>query len=191
MNSEEKNSKVNNKFTIIDDILFLILITLISITAISIVWQRYFLPYKIPDILGYKFFMVLDGKMDKSISYGDLLITRNVDPNDLSKEDVVAFRNNTNRVTVHRVEDITSDEDGRVFVMQTASNEVGDTKYVHDRQVEGIIIHRIPKLGAILIKYQEPPIFLAILFVVVIIGGVVYYFAWKLDKKEMEVISHT
>ena len=191
MNSEEKNSKVNNKFTIIDDILFLILITMISITAISIVWQRYFLPDKIPDILGYKFFMVLDGKMDKSISYGDLLITRNVDPNDLSKEDVVAFRNNTNRVTVHRVEDITSDEDGRVFVMQTASNEVGDTKYVHDSQVEGVIIYRIPKLGAILIKYQEPPIFLAILFVVAIIGGVVYYFAWKLDKKEMEVISHT
>lgn len=191
MNSEEKNSKVNNKFTIVDDVLFLILITLISITAISIVWQRYFLPDKIPDILGYKFFMVLDGKMDKSISYGDLLITRNVDPNDLSKEDVVAFRNNTNRVTVHRVEDITSDEDGRVFVMQTASNEVGDTKYVHDSQVEGVIIYRIPKLGAILIKYQEPPIFLAILFVVAIIGGVVYYFAWKLDKKEMEVISHT
>ena len=191
MNSEEKNSKVNNKFTIIDDILFLILITMISITAISIVWQRYFLPDKIPDILGYKFFMVLDGKMDRSISYGDLLITRNVDPNDLSKEDVVAFRNNTNRVTVHRVEDITSDEDGRVFVMQTASNEVGDTKYVHDSQVEGVIIYRIPKLGAILIKYQEPPIFLAILFVVAIIGGVVYYFAWKLDKKEMEVISHT
>lgn len=188
MDDKEKIQKKRNNISIIDDAVFFIVIVLLALLAISIIWQRFFIPEKIPTILGYKFFMVMDGKMDESIGYGDLLITHDIDPDILKKNDVVAFRNNTNRVTVHRIEEITRDKEGRQFVMKTASNEVGDTKYVRDSQIEGSIIRRIPKIGAIMVKIQEPPIFLTILFIVLVVGMTVYYLAWKLDKRDMERI---
>ena len=187
---EKENIKEEKKvISIVDDVIFFIIIILLSILSIAVIWQRIFLPDKIPSIFGYKFFMVLDGKMDKSIAYGDLLITHNVNPYDLEKNDVIAFRNKTNKVTVHRISDITNDAKGRQFEMLTASDEVGDTKYVRDSQVEGIIIHRIPKLGAFLIKFQEPYVFFPILFVVLIIGMMIYRYAWKLDKRDLEKVG--
>ena len=188
MNDVEMSHKEKSIITNVDDVIFFIVIAILAVVSISIIWQRFFMPDRIPSILGYKFFMVMDGKMDQSIDYGDLLITHNVNPDNLKKGDVIAFRNKTNRVTVHRINEITSDTKGRQFVMQTASDEVGDTKYVFDSQIEGNIIHRIPGLGAFLIKFQEPQIFFTILFIVLVAGMIVYYCAWRLDKRDMERI---
>lgn len=172
--------------TLLEDIIFYVIIIPLILISITIIWQRLAEPDKIPDILGYKMFVVLDGDMDQAIEYGDLIFTHNIAPENLEKSNLIAFRNNTNKVTIHRIIKITEDDIGRQFEMQNSVNEVGDTKYVKENQVEGLIIHRIPNIGIILYKIQEPYIILILIGIVLLIGIVAYYIAGRLDKRDMK-----
>lgn len=186
---EQKLSKKHHVLWVIEDVIFyVILIPLIVITAV-ILFQVVTEPEKIPDVFGYKMFIVLDGNMDTSIEYGDLVFTKNVCPNKLKVDNVIAFRNKTNKVTIHRIESKKIEDDEIIFTMITASNEVGDTKIVKDEQVEGIIIHRIPKIGLIILFLQEPPVMAFIVCVILIIGLIIYYIAQELDKRDAELLE--
>ena len=184
-----ENEKITEKIkqtTLLEDIIFYVIIIPLILISITIIWQRLTEPDKIPDILGYKMFVVLDGNMDQAIEYGDLIFTHNIAPENLEKSNLIAFRNNTNKVTIQRIIKITEDDIGRQFEMQNSVNEVGDTKCVKENQVEGLIIHRIPNIGIILYKIQEPYIILILIGIVLLIGIVAYYIAGRLDKRDMK-----
>ena len=131
-------------------------------------------------------FIVLDDNMDQSIKFGDLVFTHNIEPKTLEPNNLIAFRNNTNKVTIHKILKITKDDIGRQFEMQNSTNEIGDTKYVRDEQVEGIIVYKIPKIGLILFKIQEPYVILILIGIVMLIGLGVYYVTGRLDKRDMK-----
>ena len=186
MENEKKNTERIKQTTLLEDIIFYVIIIPLILISITIIWQRLTEPDKIPDILGYKMFVVLDGDMDQAIEYGDLIFTHNIAPENLEKSNLIAFRNNTNKVTIHRIIKITEDDIGRQFEMQNSVNEVGDTKCVKENQVEGLIIYRIPNIGIILYKIQEPYIILILIGIVLLIGIVAYYIAGRLDKRDMK-----
>ena len=186
MENEKKITERIKQTTLLEDIIFYVIIIPLILICITIIWQRLTEPDKIPDILGYKMFVVLDGDMDQAIEYGDLIFTHNIAPENLEKSNLIAFRNNTNKVTMHRIIKITEDDIGRQFEMQNSVNEVGDTKCVKENQVEGLIIHRIPNIGIILYKIQEPYIILILIGIVLLIGIVAYYIAGRLDKRDMK-----
>lgn len=186
MENEKRITERIKQTTLLEDIIFYVIIIPLILISITIIWQRLTEPDKIPDILGYKMFVVLDGDMDQAIEYGDLIFTHNIAPENLEKSNLIAFRNNTNKVTIHRIVKITEDDIGRQFEMQNSVNEVGDTKYVKENQVEGLIIHRIPNIGIILYKIQEPYIILILIGIVLLIGIVAYYIAGRLDKRDMK-----
>ncbi len=186
MENENKITKKNKKTSLLEDIIFYVIIIPLLIVSLTIIWQRLAYPDKIPDIFGYKIFVVLDGKMDQAIEYGDLVFTHNVNTNNLKKNNLIAFRNNTNKVTIHRIINITEDDVGKQFEMQNSLNEVGDTKFVRDTQVEGVIIHRIPFIGIIIYNIQKPYVILSLIGIVLLIGLVAYYIAGKLDKRDIE-----
>lgn len=186
MENEKKITERIKQTTLLEDIIFYVIIIPLILISITIIWQRLTEPDKIPDILGYKMFVVLDGDMDQAIEYGDLIFTHNIAPENLEKSNLIAFRNNTNKVTIHRIIKITEDDIGRQFEMQNSVNEVGDTKCVKENQVEGLIIHRIPNIGIILYKIQEPYIILILIVIVLLIGIVAYYIAGRLDKSDMK-----
>ena len=186
MENEKKITERIKQTTLLEDIIFYVIIIPLILMSITIIWQRLTEPDKIPDILGYKMFVVLDGDMDQAIEYGDLIFTHNIAPENLEKSNLIAFRNNTNKVTIHRIIKITEDDIGRQFEMQNSVNEVGDTKCVKENQVEGLIIYRIPNIGIILYKIQEPYIILILIGIVLLIGIVAYYIAGRLDKRDMK-----
>ena len=186
MENEKRITERIKQTTLLEDIIFYVIIIPLILISITIIWQRLTEPDKIPDILGYKMFVVLDGDMDQAIEYGDLIFTHNIAPENLEKSNLIAFRNNTNKVTIHRIVKITEDDIGRQFEMQNSVNEVGDTKCVKENQVEGLIIHRIPNIGVILYKIQEPYIILILIGIVLLIGIVAYYIAGRLDKRDMK-----
>ena len=186
MENEKRITERIKQTTLLEDIIFYVIIIPLILISITIIWQRLTEPDKIPDILGYKMFVVLDGDMDQAIEYGDLIFTHNIAPENLEKSNLIAFRNNTNKVTIQRIVKITEDDIGRQFEMQNSVNEVGDTKYVKENQVEGLIIHRIPNIGIILYKIQEPYIILILIGIVLLIGIVAYYIAGRLDKRDMK-----
>lgn len=181
-----KNTKNVKDTFLLEDIIFYMIIIPIIIVSVIIIWQKIFTPDKIPDIFGYKMFIVLDENMDHETEYGDLIFTHNVDTNSLKLNDLIAFRNNTNKVTIHRIINITEDNVGKQFEMQNSRNEVGDTKYVRDTQVEGIIIYKIPYIGLIIYSIQKPRVILTLIGIVLLIGLIAYYIASKLDKRDME-----
>ena len=183
------NTIKTKQTTLLEDIIFYIIIIPLIIVSIKIIWQRIVNPDIIPNLFGYKMFVVLDENMDQAIEYGDLVFTHNMSPENLKTSDLIAFRNNTNKVTIHRIINITKEDFGIQFEMQNSENEVGDTKYVKDKQVEGIVIHRIPKIGGILYKVQEPHVILTLIGIVLIIGVIAYYIAGRLDKKDIENIK--
>lgn len=185
-NKTIENTKNVKDTTLLEDIIFYTIIIPIIIVSIMIIWQKIVTPDKIPDIFGYKMFIVLDENMDQETEYGDLVFTHNVDTNDLKLNDLIAFRNNTNKVTIHRIINITEDNIGKQFEMQNSRNEVGDTKYVRDAQVEGIIIYRIPYIGIIIYSIQKPHVILTLIGIVLLIGLIAYYIAARLDKRDME-----
>lgn len=127
-----------------------ILIPLILIT-ISIFIQQIKNPQKIPNILGRKLFIILEEDSGSNIKENDLIITKNINPNKLQIGDVIAFRNNMDTVSVHRIKDITYTEKldsnnqkqkVKTFVMIAAENETDDLKFVIEYSVEGKVIKR-------------------------------------------------
>ncbi len=186
MSSENKRVEKVKDTTLVEDIVYYSILFPLILLAIILLWQKIVNPYKIPDIFGYKMFIVVDEKMDYSVEYGDLVFTHNIEPKTLKLNDLIAFRNNTNKVTLHRIIDINQYIDKIVFEMETHSNEVGDTKYVNGDQVEGIVIHRVPKIGLIVLKIQEPAVILTLIAIVVVVGTIAYYIAEKLDERDME-----
>ena len=188
----ENKVRKRNLLSIIGSILgnviyYLILIPLIII-SISIVYQHTKDPDKIPDIFGWKMFMVLDEKMYTDINYGDLVFTKNVDAGTLKVGDVIAFRNQDDMVTIHKIIEVNSNnslnKEIKVFTMQTLENEIESNKYVRESNVEGILKNRIPFLGLILIYMQNPFILFTIICVILVIGLICLYFAQLLDKKD-------
>lgn len=184
-----KNSELPNRkksiADIIGDIIYLIIIIPLLIITLSVIYQSITQPDRIPDIFGYKFFMILDENMEETLEYGDLIITHNINVDELKKGDIVAFRNATNTVTIHKIEKINkTKEHAKVFIMKAQENEAYDTKSVNEEKIEGILTKRIPKIGLWIMIYQEPLVTLIVIVIILIIGLIAYYIAGKLDEKD-------
>ena len=181
---EENKNKTKISLKIEDIIFYLTLVPLIVISCL-IIWQRFFEPKKIPDVFGFKMFVVLDDKMDENIKYGDLVFTKNINPNSLKNGDLVAFRENSNNVVIHRIIDISEDNNFKTFTMQTQINEVGNTKHVIEDHIEGIVINKISKIGLVIKYMQNTYVLIILICIVLIVGLIIYYLAQELDKKDM------
>ena len=176
----------------IENIVYILILTPLAIVAITISYQLLLFPDKIPNIFGYKMFVVFEEYMDDSLEYGDLAITYNSPSNSLVEGDVIAFRNGQNTVTIHKIEDIRElyGEDSKtykMFTMKTLDNEDVNAKYVDENKLEGQLVYKIPKLGAFLYFIQKPIPMLIISFVILAIGSFWIYIANKLDEEDEEL----
>ena len=195
MEKQNKQSNFKRIRNIIGDVFYYVILIPLIIITLMVVYQSIAYPDKIPNIFGYKLFMILDDKMDETVEYGDLVFTKNIDCNILKKGNIIAFRNGVNTVTIHEIIDIeekkeidqeTNEEKmKKTFTMQTATNETLDTKYVEDEKVEGILVKRIAKIGTIIMFIQKPIHLLIIIAIILVIGAFVYFIAAKLDKRDM------
>ena len=181
--------KVKKISSVINNVIYYFVLISCAIIAISITGQRIFFPDKIPNIFGWKLFVVFDEKMVDEIKSGDLVFAKIVNTNDLNVNDAIAFRNNLGYVTIHKILKIDEENKQGIelkkFLLKTQDNELIDTKYVLEDNVEGKIIHRIPKLGKILYDFQKPVVLILIYSFTLIVGGIWIYIAGKLDEKDM------
>lgn len=195
-NINDKSYKI--KIIVENIVFYAILIPLLFVT-LMVVYQSIFIPDEIPNVFGYKVFIILDEYMDETVKFGDLAITHNIEPNTLKNSDVIAFRNGVNTVTIHKITDIKEEKmldiktneyyDTRVFTMQTLKNETSDTKHVKSESVEGILVHKIPKIGAIIYVIQKPINIIIICSIIVAIGTIAYFIAKRLDEKELKELE--
>ena len=174
---------------IIDDIVLVPL----TIIAIILICQSIVNPDKVPNVFGYKIFMIMDENMDESLQYGDLVFTKNIVAEEVKIGDLVAFRNEQNKITIHKVieigESLSIDEDSKmeIFTMETLENEDDVGKNVSGDRIEGKVIRAISKIGLIIMIIQEPLVTFIIIIFILIIGLIIYYIAQELDLRDIRL----
>lgn len=141
---------------------------------------------KVPDIFGYKPFIVLSGSMETKIHVGDLIIAKMIKPETLKVDDVIAFRDAENTVTTHRIIEIVEKNGEYFFVTKGDNNSSQDQNLVEYKDVEGIYVGRIPMVGKILNELANPTNIIIIVLGVTIIFILLFQISNKKIKKTEE-----
>lgn len=164
-------------------------ITVISILSIILVLNIYIMvqanvsPDKVPSVFGYKPFVVLSGSMESKISVGDLVFVKNVDVNTLKTNDIIAFRDNENLVTTHRIVDEIKIDNKRCFKTKGDSNNEEDEGTVCEKQIEGKYQGKIAKVGNIIMFIQKPLGFTVMMLSILIVCILIYFiFSNRINK---------
>lgn len=184
MSRVEKNRK-QKKFgigSIIKIVFFIIAIPLLVI-ACMIMYKANAYPDRVPDVFGIKPMIVLSGSMETSIHTGDLVFVKMIDPDTLKKEDVIAFRNESNTVTTHRIVEIVHQDGEKYFKTKGDANNSEDANLVKMDDVEGIYIGRIAGVGNFLMFMQQPIGLTVVLLIILVIGLIWLYIVNKKDEK--------
>lgn len=148
----------------ISTVIYILILLPLIIALVRIAYQKVFYPEMIPDIFGYKMFVIFDENMDESLKYGDLVITYNKNLNDIKNSELIAYRNNFNTVTILPKENNTD-------------------------RFEGAVVNRIPKLGSIMYYISKPIVIIIISCMILLIGGIWIFVAKKIDEKEYKKIK--
>ena len=136
----------------------IVVVVLLSILAmnIHITLQAKKNDNVVPNVFGYKPFFVLSGSMEKEIHKGDLILTKIIDPSTLRINDVIAFRDEENTVTTHRIIDMIERDGNTYFVTKGDNNKTQDQNLVEYKDVEGIYVGRVPLVGTLLNELAKP-----------------------------------
>lgn len=165
---------------LIDMFLFLMVITAVTILILSviIITKKMLYPNKVPDIMGYKPFIVLTGSMDPIIKSEDLVIVKEINPEELKEGDIIAFRNTKEDVVlIHRIVGKETTEEKITFKTKGDNNETEDKFEVDYKNIEGIYLVKFDKIGAIAMFIRSPQgLIISVLSIVTI------FFIWQLIK---------
>lgn len=176
-------SKISDLFLIIG----YIIVIPILILNISIIYKTIKYPNKIPDVFGYKFFIVLSDSMETTIEKGDLVVVKMVDSNTLDKNDIIAFRFD-NFVVTHRIVKVNLNEQGEKYFVTKGDNfNTEDNDIVLNYNIEGLLVKKYSGLGNILLFIASPMGSLIIILSILLIffmGD--YIYRDKENKKDEE-----
>lgn len=171
-------------------------IALISILSIILVLNIYIMvqanlsPNKVPNVFGYKPFVVLSGSMKSEISVGDLVFVKSVDANKLKINDIIAFRDNDNLVTTHRIVDEIEINNQRCFKTKGDSNNTEDVGTVCKEQIEGKYQGKLAKVGNIIMFIQKPLGFTVMMLSIFIVCMFIFFVYSrrinKISEKELK-----
>ena len=91
--------------------------------------------------------VIASNSMYPKIHRGDIVLIKNIKPEDLKEGDVIRYRLE-NYYVVHRIKEIDKDNNGKyVFVTKGDNNNDVDLLPVKESQFEGIIVGRIKYVG--------------------------------------------
>ncbi len=182
---EKKHKNTNIIFNILK-IFFLTVAIIIVLVAGIIIYKANANPDKVPDIFGYKPMIVLSGSMETSIYTGDLVFVKIVDTDTFQVGDIVAFRNEKNTVTTHRIIEIVNENGQTYFRTKGDANNAEDANLVSMDDVEGIYIWRIAGFGNFLMFMKEPIGLILVLLVILVVGLLWLYLVNKKDEKKQK-----
>lgn len=184
ISSFEKSKKTLSILGKMISILICIIIIPIIIVNITLLIKSYFNPNEIPDILGFKTFVIVSKSMEPTIMTGDAIVVKEVNPEDLKVGDIISFRDG-NSINTHRIVEIVSDNGKKRFRTKGDNNKNVDKELVTTSKVEGTYQLRIKGFGKV-IKILNSKVTLVILlaFLILILIYEVRISKRKLARKE-------
>lgn len=120
-----------------------------------------------PQVSGVRFATILSDSMRPSMTTGDMIVVRPVDPRQIEAGDVILFHTPTDPSTTiaHRVVEIVDSGSGPAFVTKGDANKVEDHGAVPSSRVLGKVQFRVPLLGYVTREMREPLVFVLVLAV--------------------------
>lgn len=188
--SRAKKRKTEQKITVVGKIIkiiFFVIAIPLLIMACMIMYKANKYPDKVPDVFGIKPMIVLSGSMETSIHTGDVVFVKMVDTDTLNTGDVIAFRNEADKVTTHRIIEVVRENGQKYFKTKGDANNAEDSNLVAMSDVEGIYIGRIGGMGNFLMFMQQPIGLAVVLLAVLVVGLIWLYFVNKRDEKKFAV----
>lgn len=179
--------KNNKKLKILGNIVFYII--LISLLSISFTLIKYKKEGTQPSIMGNKFFSVLTGSMEPTIMTGDLIITKQVKPQQIKVGDIITFASpNSNNITTHRVIEVINENEDIKYITKGDANNTKDPSPVEDEMLIGKVEKCIPKLGQIILWIKSKlSLILVTIILIILFGNVLKSLIYKLkimDRKK-------
>ncbi len=159
---ENKGRKVVN--TVINVVLVVAIVLAALCTYVSFVTTS---GNGVPNILGTAFFSVQTDSMYPTLLPGDLVVAKTVkDPGDLRKGDIITYWtviNGERVLNTHTVHEIYDGGGHRFFRTKGDNNTAVDPITVHESEVVGQYVFRIPGLGKVFDYLQTSTGFLLII----------------------------
>jgi len=137
-------------------IIIIVLLFIVIFASGTILVNSYIHPNEVPSFFGWKPFIVLSGSMESQIMTGDVAVVKEIDTKNLKVGDVIAFKDNDNIVTTHRIIEITEVDGETRYITKGDNNNTKDSGYVLQNQIEGIFKFRVGRLGNLALFIQTP-----------------------------------
>ncbi|MCC6386338.1 MAG: signal peptidase I [Dehalococcoidia bacterium] len=120
-----------------------------AVVGLLIFWSAF-------GFFGYLPSFVPSHSMEPSLTVGAMVVTKEVEADDLRVGDVVLYKMPNRQRVLHRLIAIESGEDGgRQFIFKGDNNNAADLYPVRDEQIIGRLVFDIPKLGWVPLKFQQ------------------------------------
>lgn len=162
--------KKNKTLKIVGNVLFYTI--LVSLLSISFIMVKSVKEGKQPTIMGNKFFTVLTGSMEPTIMTGDLLIAKEVAPEEIKAGDIITFGSlNSNNITTHRVKEVLNENGEIKYITQGDANNVQDPNPVPGEVLIGKVVKWIPKVGTTMAWMNSNLVFIiGLIFAITLLG---------------------
>ena len=181
--TEEITKKLNkkNKTKKIIDFFIYPIFTIIKICITILLVQKIKNPDEVPNLFGYKALTIVSGSMEPALNIGDLIIIKEINKNQIKKEDIISFHENDSIVT-HRIIGIVEEDGKELYQTKGDNNNSVDEKLVKYEEIEGVYSFKIKGIGKMLLKMQN-------IYVMIILLGVIYVIYMIFEEKEKRKIS--
>lgn len=137
----------------------LIIILLLVMVIRSLVFKK-------KDIFGYRIYLIMSGSMEEEISVEDAVLIK--ETNDIQKGDIIAFQNG-NSVTVHRIVNIKTEGNKKLYQTKGDNNNIEDSNLVEQNQIKGKYVTKIAGLGKVAMFLKQNLIFVVLILGIIII----------------------
>ncbi len=133
----------------ITSILFNSIFIIVTVVSLVFVYTMLQNAGRIPDIMGYRLYVVQSGSMEPDIQTGSLVISKRVSPENLVIGDVVTFKSKDDSTTLvtHRIEQISKENGELSFITKGDANDVIDLEPVKSENIIARVQYDIPYLG--------------------------------------------
>ncbi|AOT70185.1 signal peptidase I [Geosporobacter ferrireducens] len=132
----------------IGDSITIVLVFIIGVSVFTM-FQAKTNPQKVPSVFGFKPLKVLTGSMEPVLKPGDMVVTRETEPEEIQIGDVLTYRIEGNTLVTHRVIGIVEENGIVKFRTKGDANNTEDQELIEGKQAIGTMAFKIPGGGMI------------------------------------------
>lgn len=169
----KKTSVAHRVFSIVGIVITAIILPILILNIVFLV-ESYMYPDEVPGVFGITPMVVVTDSMDPTISAGDMIVDKKVEPETIKVGDIISFFDPTRRdhkvVMTHRVIAVYKASGELKFATKGDANNISDPIPVPAGNLVGVYRQTIPYLGSVVLFMKTPQgVFLTVILPILLI----------------------